>query len=236
MGSLVETFGATEFESVAIAAPTLALGMAWLAEKTSVAPVPVPSGPEDWCETAILRLTDGSVIELCAPNPDHRPYNALKARVAELDLPEVLHWSISVKDLDRLDGVLKSVDRSIGHRHRFESERAAMTVGYIGPGVDMVYPFSVQWERRPTLSEVPQSPCIPTQLILTHREVPPFNRTLDAIGLRIRATPGQPAIRLELDTPKGPVSLESGRIVQGGFREMWRSIRLWFTHHVGSRR
>jgi hypothetical protein len=220
MSTLVTRFGATEFESVGLGAPSLEVGIAFLLEKTGLTATPLPSAQGAWNSSAVLHTHSGAVIEVLAPHPDFRGLNHLGAELARLPLPQLVFWTVQTPDFDA------AVQQTAALGHPLEQTqtqtidvdgfRQSGKIGRLGPGENMIRPVLSAQDVPPTYPIPPDPACTATALHLSHWEAPPLNRLLDGLGLTLRATPGAPSLRLDLRTPKGPVTLESGDWVKGG--------------------
>ncbi len=220
MAELLRTYGGTEFANVTLGAPDLALGVAWLADLTGVKPVVVPPWPDDWALSAALPLVHGGVVEILAPNPDHKGFVPMKPRLAALTLPELVLWHIETTDFEWFADIVSAVDTPIERAREVNDEnewgRRRGRVGILGPGFRGPRPCVAHWTDNTYRQNLGEPVCTATRFAVTDREAPPLNRLFDAIGLRLRAQPGPPSMMLDLDTPRGPVRLEGGRITHDG--------------------
>jgi hypothetical protein len=220
MSPLVTRFGATEFESICLGAPSLEVGIAFLFEKTGLAATPLPSAPGAWNRSAVLHTRSGAVIEVLAPHPDFRGLNHLGAELARLTLPQLVFWTVQTPDFDaavqQTAALGHPLEQTQTQRIDTDGFRQSVRIGRLGPGENMIRPFLSAHDVPPAYPSAPDPACTATALHLTHPEAAPLNRLLDGLGLTLRATPGAPALRLDLQTPKGPVTLDSGDWVKGG--------------------
>lgn len=236
MPALLNPFGATEFENVGLGAPTLEAGIAFLHDKTGLTATPVPVADGAWHRTAVLHTLSGAVIEVVAPDPDFRGLNHLHAELAKLRVPQLLFWSLQVRDFDIAADMAAQlahpVEAVLAHHLDQDGFRQSFKLARLGPGEDMIRPFLTAPDHPTTFPFPPAPLCLATALHLTHWEVPPLNRLLDGLGSSLRATPGAPSLRLDLETPKGPVTLESGDWIEGGIGQtvtrLGRQIRHMF--------
>ncbi|MEJ6391138.1 hypothetical protein [Gymnodinialimonas ulvae] len=224
MPALLTPFGATEFENIGLGAPTLEAGIAFLHDKTGLMAMPLPAPDDAPNLSAVLHTHSGAVIEVIAPNPDHKGLNHLGAELSKLRLPELIIWSVQVRDFDIASDLVAQLNHPVevvqAHHIDVDGFRQSMKVGRMGPGEDMTRPFLTCHDVPPVYPVARDPQCLATALHLTHWEVPPLNRLLDGLGLGLRATPGAPSLRLDLETPKGPVTLESGAWVKGGMGQI----------------
>ena len=224
MAELLRAYGGTEFANVVLGAPVQALGVAWFADLTGVKPVIVPPWPDDWAVSAGLPLVRGGVVEVLAPDPNHRGFVRMKPRFEALTRPELVFWHVETTDLDRFADIAPAVGVPIERTREIDEETARSRrrgrVGIIRPGYRAPRPFVVHWTRYDPGGRLGQPACTATRFAVTDWEAPPLNRLFDAIGLSLRAEPGPPSITLDLDTPRGAVRLAGGRMSHDGIGAM----------------
>ena len=220
MPTLVTRFGATEFENICLGAPSLEVGIAFLHEKTGLTATPLPSAQGAWNRSAVLHTSSGAVIEVLAPHPDFRGLNHLGAELARLTLPQLVAWTVRTADFDaavqHAAALGHPLEQTQTQRIDLNGFRQSARIGRLGPGENMIRPFLSAHDVPPAYPTPPDPACTATALHLAHWEAAPLNRLLDGLGLTLRANPGTPSLRLDLQTPKGPVTLESGDWVKGG--------------------
>lgn len=236
MPALINTFGATEFENVGLGAPTLEMGIAYLHDLTGVAPIPLPAN-ETMNLSAVLHTHSGAVIEVVAPNPAFVGLNHLGDELARLRQPELIFWSLQARDFDVVSDYVAQlghpVENVLAPSIDIDGYRQSMKLGRLGPGEDMVRPVLTCHDMPPVYPHDAKPQCLATAFHLTHYDAPPLNRLLDGLGSGLRATPGAPSLRVDLETPKGPVTLESGDWIKGGISQtmgrIGRQVRHMFS-------
>ncbi len=228
MPALLNPFGATEFENISLGAPTLEIGIAFLHDLTGLTATPLPYPDEAMNHSAVLHTQSGAVIEVIAPKPAFRGVNHLGAELSKLRLPELIGWSVQVRDFDIASDLVAQLNHPVevvqAHSIDMDGFRQSMKAGRLGPGEDMIRPILTCHDAPPVYPVARDPQCLATALHLTHPEMPPLNRLLDGLGLDLRATSGPPSLRLDLDTPKGPVTLESGDWIKGGLGQAFARI------------
>lgn len=228
MPALINRFGATEFENIALGAPTLEMGIAFLHDKTGLVATPLPWPDDPPNRSAVLHTRSGAVIEVVGPNPHHNGLNHLGVELAQLPVPQLITWSVQTADFDAAADVAAALNHPVEQAMEFDFDldgfKQSMKVARLGPGEDMTRPFLTFHKVPPVYPETPDAQCLATALHLTAWEGPPLSRLLDGLGLDLRAQSGPPSLRLDLETPKGPVTLESGDWVKGGAGQTFRRI------------
>jgi len=231
MPSLINRYGPTEFESVTLGAPTLEMGIAYLFEKTGLLATPLPSPADAWSRSAILLTQAGSVIEVLAPDPGAKTSDLIAPELAALKEPQLVFWTVNVRDFSLAAEQAKALDHPVERMQDYaidvDGRKQAGTVGRLGPGENWIRPVLSFTAFRPVYPGLPQAQCVATGFHLTDWEVPPLNRMLDGLDMRLRATPGAPSLRLDLETPNGSATLESGDWIKGGAGQtLTRLVRL----------
>lgn len=198
---MLTRFDATEFSNVSHGAPTLEMGIAFLHEKTGLSAIPMPTSPDDPNWSAILHTHSGAVIEVVAPNPDHRGLDHLRSELARLTVPQLVVWSVQTPDFDAVAAAASALDHPVEQvvAHQFDRDgyKQSFKLGRLGPGENMIRPFVTGCDFPLVYPERPDPECLATALHLTTWDAPPINRLLAGLGLDLRAQSGPPSLRLD---------------------------------------
>ena len=234
MPALLNTFGATEFESVVLGAPSLEAGIAFLRDKTGLTATPLPTPDGAWNRSAILRLTTGAHVEVLAPNLGHHHRNHLGVELTKFRQPQLIVWTVQTRDFTTAGDVAASLD------HPFEEVQTTTIdegdfkqsgkVARLGPGENMLRPFISAYDFPTVFPGDTAATCLATALHLSEWDAPRLNRLMAGLGLTLKATTGEPALRLDLETPNGPVTLESGDWIKGGMGQTMARLG----RHIGN--
>lgn len=213
--SLKDETTATHVDHVIVGVSDLELGMATLERLTGVRPIVGGAHPGQGTRNALLSLGDGTYLELFAPNPAE-PVGSPKVReLRNLTGLKPLGWAIAPGDAEAVRSALGAQGFTLsapeaGSRARPDGSVLKWETFGFEHFDDALAPFFIRWQQPADLHPSRTSPpgC---RLVAIHLHGPKPGRLADAIGaLRLTVTvakASQPRMAVDLDCPKGPVSL-----------------------------
>lgn len=203
-----------------IGAPTLKAGIRWLEERTGVRAALGGSHPGLGTWNALASLGPRRYVEIIAPDPAQPGVETFYVPgLREFDAPRITTWAARGQDLTRdfpstLPEDFSCARPRAGARLRPDGARLGWTLAFPKhrkhATFDGALPFLIEWEsfeHHPGTS----SPKGLTLLGLrfTHPEGEALKRALEALGIEGAVEQAAASIEVELDTPRGRVSLSS---------------------------
>jgi hypothetical protein len=201
----------TTFDHIAVVAPTLERGVAWVEERLGVTMGPGGKHPKMGTHNRLIALSDSSFLEVIAIDPDAQPPD--RPRWFELDRlgpdasPRLATWVVNTNDVRGVissstedHGVVESVTRG--------DLRWQLTVPADGTFVqDGVAPAVIEWGVGPhPASKMASVGCTLRWFDLSHPEPERITKLLASIGFsddRVRVVRGEPRLTATMETPNG---------------------------------
>ena len=223
-----------QLDHLVIAATTLQEGVAWCEATLGITPGPGGEHALFGTHNRLLKLNcegaPNAYLEIIAINPAATPSRGAPAqRWFDLDHPalrkalaaqgpQLVHWVASVPSLSRALAACRA--QGIERGEALNASRPTpngllewqISVREDGQRLfDGCMPTLIQWGETHPAASMPNSGVRLRQFSLSHPYAEKLQGVLSAVGLSdVTPQNGQAAIRAEFDTPKGPVSLQSG--------------------------
>jgi hypothetical protein len=220
---------ASEVDHLVVAAATLVEGIAWCRETLGFEPAAGGEHPLMGTHNRVFRVATPqygrAYFEIIAINPD-APAPA-RARWFDMDQPRLresiqrgpclVHFVAAANDAAGALAALRECDIDRGPLVGAERETPTgllkwkISVRQDGARLfEGVLPTLIEWESRHPTESMPESGVTLRSLDVTHPQAPGLQRAYRAIGLGgVGLAQGAANIVALLDTPKGPVRLES---------------------------
>ncbi len=202
-----------------IGAPTLESGIGWLEEMTGVRAIPGGSHPGLGTWNALASLGPRQYVEILAPDPAQPGVETFYVPgLRDFEAPRVTTWAAAGADLGSRFPTLLPDDFSseaarTGARVRPDGTRLAWTLAFPRHRTHDVFggalPFFIEWESYDHHPGKSTPPGLTLRgLRFDHPEPGSLKQALAALGIDAFVGPAAAAsIRVELDTPRGPVIL-----------------------------
>jgi Glyoxalase-like domain len=201
----------TMFDHLAVVAPTLERGVAWVEERLGVAMGPGGAHPKMGTHNRLLALSDSSFLEViaidpAAPAPGRARWFGLD-RLAPGALPRLATWVVNTSDVRGIvaaspedHGVIEAVTRGTLSWLLTVPGDGSLPLGGAAPAV-------IEWEAGPhPAARMTAAGCALRRLDVHHPEPERIAALLSAIGFdddRVRICEGEARLVAHLDTPKG---------------------------------
>jgi hypothetical protein len=212
----------TVVDHIAWSVPDTAAGCAELAELTGVTPYLMPEAePGAYYWSGGLNLGDGQLLEIVGPNPAFEGFHPLGALLKSIAQPRLLFWYVCTDDMQAYGRQAASAGRPLTTVESVEPEdpdyssyeRASLS----GP-IDPVVPNVIRWIRRRAEFRGPSTGVTLQALRLGHPENDSISMLFAALGIDQAVTPAeQSTLELDLDTPRGVVTLRGEGNPAAGF-------------------
>jgi hypothetical protein len=195
-----------DIDHVILGINSLDAGIEEFARLTGVTAQKGGEHPGRGTQNALVSLGSGRYLEIIAPLP-------LAPKPAEIPFTRLTPsgWALHARDLAAVITRLKAagfdtVGPTPGSRRRPDGSTLEwQTVGATGAGLDLA-PFFIQWAATtPHPSTTSPGGCRLESLTLSDAHPEALKRFLGAVGYKADLRAGEPAMRLELQCPKGPV-------------------------------
>ncbi|MDO9147988.1 MAG: VOC family protein [Hydrogenophaga sp.] len=221
-----------QIDHLVVAARTLDEGVAWCKATLGVAPGPGGEHALFGTHNRLVRLTCAEAprayLEIIAINPQATPTRpaklkrwfdlddpALQARLAQHG-PQLVHWVASVPDIDAATAQLHALGLERG---RVLTASRPSPQGLLQWRISVrddgqrlfngALPTLIQWGDAHPARSMPPSGLALHALSVGHPEARTLQAALGAAGLDTPVVSGPAAIMVELDTPRGRVTLSS---------------------------
>ena len=205
-----------QLDHLVYAVPDLARGVALLAERLGVRPLPGGSHPAWGTRNALVPLGPASYLEIIGPDPDAPAAAAAPSifGIGALPAPRLATWAAKADDLPRLVERARSLGIDLGAPRPGRRLRPGGTMltweltDPFAPRAGGLLPFFIRWrgEAHPA-SAGPALVSLPS-VRAEHPDAPVVAEQLGALGLDLDVAPGPaPALFATLRTPAGVVVL-----------------------------
>lgn len=211
--------GLEALDHLLIGAPSLEQGMAWLAERTGVRAAMGGSHPGLGTWNALASLGPRQYLEIIAPDPGQPALDTFYVPgLRNWTEPKAATWAATGVGLASAFEASRPEEFSCeparrGSRVRPDGTRLAWTLAFprhVGNGnFGGALPFLIEWD---SLDPHPGGSAPPglalRSLRFEHPDPGSLGRALRALGIEVAVSPSPvAAIRVGLDTPRGPVVL-----------------------------
>ena len=224
-----------EVDHLVIAAASLAEGVAWCEATLGVVPAPGGAHPLMGTHNRLLNVASEAFprayAEIIAIEPGQAPSRPNTRRWFDLDDaelqaglaqhgPRLIHFVARVPDARAaIQALAREEHAHIDRGHLLEASRDTAAgrlewqIAVRDDGQRLFYgalPTLIQWGPVHPVDAMPASGLALRSLHATHPRAPALSAALSAIGLRaLQVEAGPPNLVAVLDTPRGPVTLES---------------------------
>jgi len=224
-----------EVDHLVIAAASLAEGVAWCEATLGVVPAPGGAHPLMGTHNRLLKVASETFprayAEIIAIEPGKTPSRPNTRRWFDLDDaelqaglarhgPRLIHFVAHVPDARAaIQDLAREEHAHIDRGHLLEASRDTAAgrlewqIAVRDDGQRLFYgalPTLIQWGPVHPVDAMPASGLALRSLHATHPRAPALSAALSAIGLRaLQVEAGPPNLVAVLDTPRGPVTLES---------------------------
>ncbi len=224
-----------EVDHLVIAAASLAEGVAWCEATLGVVPAPGGAHPLMGTHNRLLNVASEAFprayAEIIAIEPGQAPSRPNTRRWFDLDDaelqaglaqhgPRLIHFVARVPDARAaIQALAREEHAQIDRGHLLEASRDTAAgrlewqITVRDDGQRLFYgalPTLIQWGPVHPVDAMPASGLALRSLHATHPRAPALSAALSAIGLRaLQVEAGPPNLVAALDTPRGPVTLES---------------------------
>ncbi|WP_422098125.1 VOC family protein [Variovorax sp.] len=224
-----------EVDHLVIAAASLAEGVAWCEATLGVVPAPGGAHPLMGTHNRLLNVASDAhpraYAEIIAIEPGKSPSRPKTRRWFDLDDaelqaglarhgPRLIHFVARVPDARAaIQALAREEHAHIDRGHLLEASRDTAAgrlewqIAVRDDGQRLFYgalPTLIQWGPVHPVDAMPASGLALRSLHATHPRAPALSAALSAIGLRaLQVEAGPPNLVAVLDTPRGPVTLES---------------------------
>lgn len=210
---------ASALDHVLIGAPTLEAGIDWFEERTGVRAARGGAHPGLGTWNAVASLGPAQYVEIIAPDPDQPGEETFYVPgLRDFHGPRIATWAASADNLvsrfssNLPDGIVCEPPRR-GSRVRPDGTRLAWSLAFpkdaICRNFDGMLPFFIEWGAgcpHPGLSAPSALKLL--SMSIAHPAPAALNDALRALGIEDGAHEGREAsIRVELETPRGAVTL-----------------------------
>lgn len=217
-----------QVDHLVVAARTLGDGMAWCRETFGFAPAAGGAHPLMGTHNRVFRIAGRAfprayleiiAVDPQAPAPAHPRWFDMddeRLRAAIARQPRLVHFVARTHEAARAIAALTGlgIDRgplvAAGRQTPAGALRWKITVRPDGARLfDGALPTLIEWDSPHPADALPESGVTLRSLSVTHPESPRLRQAFEAIGLPLAVHDGAANLVAELDTPGGPVRLES---------------------------
>ena len=204
-----------QLDHLVYAVPDLAEGMALLAERLGVRPLPGGSHPAWGTRNGFLPLGPASYLEVIGPDPD-APAGAARSifGIASLAAPRLVTWAAKGTDLTRLVERARSHGIELGAPgpgRRLQPDGTTLTwelTDPFAPRAGGVLPFFIHWRGEAHPASAGPALVSLVSLRAEHPDAAAVGAQLRTLELELEEAPGPiPALFAVLRTPRGTVTL-----------------------------
>jgi hypothetical protein len=210
-------------DHLVVTAPTLAVGVEYVADTLGVMPVPGGMHPRMGTHNALLHLGEGTYLEVIAVDPDVEPPAWPRwfdlDRVGPCDAPRLAAWVVRTSDLH---GAVQRAPLPLGQIHEMHRGDLTWSITVLPDGrpvLEGAVPSLIAWGQtaHPT-SRLPDMGCRLIELGVWHPQATDVSRVLDSIGFDgpvVVHTGPIPRLGACIDTGSGRKEMSSTLTVSG---------------------
>ncbi|MEM9513361.1 MAG: VOC family protein [Actinomycetota bacterium] len=207
----LERAGGLELDHIALAVPSMERGLEHVRQLTGAEPLLLDAEDGQWYRSASLPLGRQTALEILAPNPDHKGVHPLAMMIRGFTEPRLLFWYLATNDLDRFGVAAGSVGAGLHRIQQLGTAGQSQSVyrrAQIGKRFVSAVPQVIEWQERHDRSGADDR-CSLLSFAVSHPDADQHNRALEAVGATTRIDRGEHALRLDFDSPRGAVRIES---------------------------
>ncbi len=204
---------ANQIDHFMYAVASLDDGIAWATDTFGVAPA--YGGEHVGLGTCNALLSLGSTyLEIIAPDPAQMPGNHLGARFAELSTGGLVTWAVQgqlveIAELLSANGV-NTAGPNRTERKTAEGELLVWELLFPTGSVHGArMPFFIDWLDCAHPSNTNPQGGEFLELTISDPDAKSLQSVLDKLGLDVAVLEGEPTLRIDIETPNGPVTLAS---------------------------
>jgi hypothetical protein len=226
----IQIFDSHYVDHLALGIHNLDEGLKWIKEKTGVDAYVVPPEPGQWYQSAGLLLGENVILEIIAPNPNHKGYHPIKQVLKSYSKPNLFFWYLGVKNFDEFEKFAKKEGIKIERIEKVEYVRNSIPISYqratVGPGFFSERPNIIEWKAREDRSKEKQG-CRLLSFWIESSE-PELTRELFQklkIDIQVFDGKGKSKLFLKIDTPKGEIILSGDSESFRGIEVPWKMLK-----------
>jgi hypothetical protein len=215
-------------DHIGLAVHDLDLGVRYVQDLMGVEPRVHPPDAANAYQNATFRISNDSFFEVIAPNNNYRGFHPFKSVLKSFIEPTLFFWLVAVDDFDsfrreakgfgvKMENVVevKEVDTSLFSAH---------IRGQMGPGFFSLRPSVIEWRSEIVELNGPVQ-CSLKRFRLYDPGSEALNQLFENLGINIKVENGDSKMLIELETPKGIVTLESAAYQLGLLKMLSLSLR-----------
>lgn len=208
-------------DHIGLAVNDLDVGVRYIQDLMGVEPTVHPPNASNAYQSATFRIANDSFFEVIAPNNTYRGFHPFKSVLKSFTEPTLFFWLVAVDDFDSFSKKAKSFGvnmENIVEVKDVDSLFSAHIRGQMGPGFFSLRPSVIEWRSKVVERKDPVQ-CSLKRFSLCDPSSDSLNQLFENLGINIKVEHGASKMRIELETPKGIVKLESAAY-QLGFLKM----------------
>ena len=202
-------------DHLVFATPDLSAGVAQVERLLGVKAVQGGQHPGGGTRNALIRLGEGSYLEIIGPDPDQpKPLRPRRFTIDDLKAPRLVTWAAKSADLETVVANAKKNGVELGFIQAGSRKRPdgvllswRLTVSPELTG-DGLVPFFIDWGKTSHPAANLPKDCSLVALRAVHPDAKRIQAELSALGLKLRVDAGAaPALIATIRTPRGDVEL-----------------------------
>ena len=235
MQSLINLRDGGPVDHLAVCGPDTRQAAAEIEELTGVAPNLGEPEPGQYYWSASLSLGHGRFLEILGPNPAYRGFNPLIETIRRFDKLRPVFWYVGTSAFEGFSAKSKKLGAPVERIQRvsytYEATGAHIdyTRGVVGPGFRSARPCVIQWNERPEPVEQEQLLNL-RALRLTDPGAKRLQILFKELGINQPVEEGAAHIAVDLDTPKGPITIEGPGLALEGLGGAAQLFRLYLRY------
>ncbi len=204
-----------QLDHVIIAAPDLEVAKRRFQERTGIAPVDGGKHVGRGTRNALVSFGSGRYLEIIAPDPEQDLSSGFGAALAELEDESLLHWAVRVIGLQSVADHATNTGFDAGLIRRTSRAQPDGTLlewelmGVSGHDLGGLVPFYIDWLECPHPSDTTPVVGALTRFEVTLPADHNAHRLLDPAPDGITLLTGEPCLRVDFESPEGPIDYES---------------------------
>lgn len=203
-----------QVDHIGLGVPNTRDGVEWLCKETGAEVFLRDPQPDSWFWSGVLPIGHRSFLEVIGPNPDWKKFHPFMAVLRELKQPTLLFWYVAVDDFDAFAQQAKTLRAPMENVESVnlddaDPDRSAYRRGYLGPGFLTERPNVIEWVRHVDIHGDATPICRLSEFDLANPNADRLNRLFEGLGIDLAVRRGPSSIKVTLETPIGPWSLEN---------------------------
>lgn len=201
-------------DHIALAVNNTEEGMRYIKELTGVEPY-LPEGQnQNWYKSAAVGLGNNAFLEIIGPNPSHKKFHPFKQILKEIKKPKLIFWYLSTQRFSDCKKVIKNtghiIERYNHIRKEVKGKKIDYEIGVIGKGFESERPSLIQWNEVPEKNENMKHICAIKNFVVKSEQYSKMNKLFQELGADIKIEKGIASMELQIESPKGIVTLKGG--------------------------